>query len=68
MMQVFSPTGTFAVYAGVCVASWWTVRAIYPETAGLGLEDVGGVLRDGWGVGESVRRFRERERGARRVE
>lgn len=65
MMQVFSPAATFAVYAGVCVGAWVAVRKIYPETAGLGLEDVGGLLRGGWGVEESVRaraRARERER------
>lgn len=62
MMQVFSPAATFAVYAGVCVGAWVAVRKIYPETAGLGLEDVGGLLRGGWGVEESVRRVRERRR------
>ncbi|KAF1970466.1 general substrate transporter [Bimuria novae-zelandiae CBS 107.79] len=62
MMQFLSPTGTFVVYAGVCVTAWVCVRRIYPETAGLGLEDVGEVLRVGWGVEESVRRARERRR------
>ncbi|KAF2872380.1 general substrate transporter [Massariosphaeria phaeospora] len=50
MMQVLSPTGTFAVYAVVCAAAWGVIWRIYPETAGLGLEDVGGLLKDGWGV------------------
>jgi SP family myo-inositol transporter-like MFS transporter 13 len=62
MMEFFTPTGTFALYAAVCVGCWWTVWRIYPETAGLGLEDVGGLLREGWGVKESVRGFRERRR------
>jgi SP family myo-inositol transporter-like MFS transporter 13 len=65
MMEFLTPTGTFAVYAGVCVVCWGTVRRIYPETAGLGLEDVGGLLREGWGVAESVRGFRERRRNMR---
>jgi SP family myo-inositol transporter-like MFS transporter 13 len=62
MMEVLTPSGTFAVYAVVCVMCWTTVRRIYPETAGLGLEDVGGLLREGWGVEESVMGSRERRR------
>lgn len=63
MMEFFTPTATFALYALVCVGCWTTVWRIYPETAGLGLEDVGGLLSGGWGVVESVRRFGERKRG-----
>jgi len=63
MMEFCTPTGTFALYALVCVACWGTIWRIYPETAGLGLEDVGGLLRDGWGVKESVRGFGERRKG-----
>ncbi|KAH7094478.1 general substrate transporter [Paraphoma chrysanthemicola] len=62
MMEFFTPTGTFALYALVCVACWVTILRIYPETAGLGLEDVGGLLRDGWGVKESVKGFEARRR------
>lgn len=63
MMEFFTPTGTFALYAIVCVACWGTIWRIYPETAGLGLEDVGGLLREGWGVRESIGGFKERRRG-----
>ncbi|USP76534.1 Myo-inositol transporter 1 [Curvularia clavata] len=62
MMHLFSPAGTFALYAVVCAVAWGTVWRIYPETAGLGLEDVGGLLREGYGVRESVRGFEERKR------
>jgi len=58
LMDLISPTGTFALYAAVCLASWLAVWAIYPETAGLGLEDVGELLNSGWGVEESLERFR----------
>ena len=61
-MGVLGPSGTFALYAGVCAGAWGTVWRIYPETAGLGLEDVGGLLREGYGVGESVEGFRRRKR------
>lgn len=63
MMEFLTPTGTFAVYAAVCAIAWGTVWSIYPETAGLELEDVGRLLRDGWGVKESIRGFAGRKRG-----
>jgi SP family myo-inositol transporter-like MFS transporter 13 len=62
MMNVFTPMGTFALYAGVCVIAWIAIWRIYPETAGLSLEDVGGLLRDGYGVKDSGRRFEQRRR------
>lgn len=63
MMEVCTPSGTFALYAGVCAVGWGAVWRIYPETAGLGLEDVRGLLGVGWGVRESVRRFGGRGKG-----
>ncbi|KAF2127157.1 general substrate transporter [Dothidotthia symphoricarpi CBS 119687] len=60
MMEFGTPAGTFALYAGVCAVAWGCVWGVYPETAGLGLEDVGGLLAEGWGVEESVRGFRAR--------
>lgn len=62
MMEIVTPTGTFALYAAVCVGAWVSIWAIYPETAGLGLEDVGLLLRDGFGVKESLRSFAERRK------
>lgn len=60
MMALLTPGWTFVCYAAVCLLGWLAVYAIYPETAGLELEDVGQLLRTGWGVQESVRRSRER--------
>jgi SP family myo-inositol transporter-like MFS transporter 13 len=65
MMDLFTPVGTFALYALVCVAALVAIYRIYPETAGLSLEDVGGLLKDGWGVEESVRRAKVRRRVVR---
>lgn len=62
MMNFFTPVGTFALYAGVCMIAEIVIWRIYPETAGLELEDVGGLLKDGFGVGNSVRKFRERNK------
>ncbi len=57
MMELLTPVGTFTLYAAVCVACWFTVWRIYPETAGLSLEEVSGILKDGWGVKESLQRL-----------
>ena len=51
MMQFLTPVWTFATYAAVCVAGWFFIWRIYPETRGLGLEEVGELLKNGWGVG-----------------
>lgn len=56
MMEWISPSWTFALYALVCVAGWIAVYAIYPEMSGLSLEEVKGLLADGWGVKKSLQR------------
>ncbi|CAG7935119.1 unnamed protein product [Penicillium nalgiovense] len=56
MMEWISPSWTFALYALVCVVGWIAVWAIYPEMSGLSLEEVKGLLADGWGVTESLQR------------
>ncbi|MCJ1243400.1 hypothetical protein MMC30_000597 [Trapelia coarctata] len=50
MMQLLTPPYTFATYALICALGWACVWRIYPETKGLSLEEVGGLLKDGWGV------------------
>ncbi|KKZ66143.1 hypothetical protein EMCG_08115 [[Emmonsia] crescens] len=65
MMEWISPGWTFVMYAVICAVGWVLIWAIYPEMSGLGLEDVRGLLGVGWGVRESVERFkRRRGRGA----
>ncbi|KAJ5934681.1 hypothetical protein N7466_004228 [Penicillium verhagenii] len=54
MMEWLSPTWTFVIYAGVCAVGWVAVLIIYPEMSGLGLEEVKGLLANGWGVKESL--------------
>jgi SP family myo-inositol transporter-like MFS transporter 13 len=68
LMDAITPTGTFALYALVCMGAWVAVWRIYPETAGLGLEDVGELLVDGWGVERSLKGFHERKRERARRE
>ncbi|KAF2004855.1 general substrate transporter [Amniculicola lignicola CBS 123094] len=68
MMVTITPTGTFALYSLFCLGGWFIVWKIYPETAGMGLEDVGELLKDGWGVDRSVKEFGLRRRDARQRE
>lgn len=56
MMELLTPVWTFALYALVCLIGWVGAWWIYPETKGLGLEDMRTLLRDGWGVQESLNR------------
>ncbi|KAK4496804.1 hypothetical protein PRZ48_012788 [Zasmidium cellare] len=62
MMNFLTPSITFMCYAVVCVVGWVAIWRIYPETAGLELEDIGELLKDGYGVQKSVEGFRERQR------
>lgn len=56
MMEFFTPSWTFAIYALICMAGWMAIFCIYPETKGLSLEEVGALLADGWGVEKSLKR------------
>jgi len=62
MINVLGASMTFATYAAVCVFGWLAVYRLYPETAGLELEGVGELLKDGYGVKESIERFKASKR------
>ena len=55
MMEFLGSGWTFVCYALVCAVGWICIWAIYPETMGLGLEEVSALLQDGWGVQQSLR-------------
>ncbi|KAL3425814.1 myo-inositol transporter 1 [Phlyctema vagabunda] len=59
MMEFLTPTWTFIIYAGMCLAGWFAILRIYPETKGLSLEETGALLANGWGVKESLQRARQ---------
>lgn len=61
MMQSLGPSETFLCYAVVCACGWGAVLAIYPETSGLALEEVGELLRNDWGVWRSKDEIRTEE-------
>lgn len=58
MMDLLTPKWTFVTYAAICAAGWVVIYHIYPETMGLGLEEVGELLKNGWGVEESMERLK----------
>jgi MFS transporter, SP family, solute carrier family 2 (myo-inositol transporter), member 13 len=58
MLLILGPVLTFGIYAIVCLGGLVLVHRIYPETAGLSLEEVGGLLAHGWGVQESISRWK----------
>ncbi|KAJ9660295.1 hypothetical protein H2198_002603 [Neophaeococcomyces mojaviensis] len=65
MMQTLTPTWTFVVYACVCVLGWVGIWWCYPETKGLEIEEVTTMLKDGWGVKESMERLKREQQRAR---
>lgn len=64
LMAHITPSGAFGFYAAMCALSYTFVVFCFPETAGLSLEEVRMVFRNGFGVRESgqLRRVRMEER------
>ncbi|KII91864.1 hypothetical protein PLICRDRAFT_123328 [Plicaturopsis crispa FD-325 SS-3] len=65
LMARITPAGAFGFYAGLCFLGWVFCVGCFPETAGLSLEEVQSVFRDGFGVGASGE-MRRRRREVRR--
>ena len=57
MMELLTPSWTFGAYSVICAGGWVAIWLIYPETMGLDLEEVGALLKDGWGVKKSMERL-----------
>ncbi|OAG36769.1 hypothetical protein AYO21_09042 [Fonsecaea monophora] len=62
MMDMLGAQWTFVTYAAICALGWVVVWWIYPETMGLRLEEVGELLKHGWGVDESLERLESSRR------
>lgn len=50
LMELMTPPLTFVMYAAICGAGLGAVWKVYPETAGLSLEETTKLLENGWGV------------------
>ncbi|KAF8514709.1 general substrate transporter [Hysterangium stoloniferum] len=61
LMNRITPSGAFGFYAGLCLLGWLFCLFCYPETAGLSLEEVKGIFKDGFGVRESQKMRREKQ-------
>ncbi|KAN0136498.1 MFS sugar transporter [Lactarius tabidus] len=64
LMAHITPSGAFGFYTALCALSYAFVVFCFPETAGLSLEEVRMVFRDGFGVRDSkqLRRMRMEKR------
>lgn len=64
MLQNITPTGTFALFAGLAAVSTVFIYFCYPELSGLELEEVREVLKDGFGVKKSQQLAKHRKKQA----
>lgn len=60
LMSTITPSGAFGFYAGLCLLGWLFCLFCFPETAGLSLEEVKLIFRNGFGIGESEKLRREK--------
>lgn len=61
-MARITPSGAFGFYAGLCLLGWLFCLFCFPETAGLSLEEVQMVFRHGFGVRESEKLRKAKQR------
>ncbi|KIK91161.1 hypothetical protein PAXRUDRAFT_150108 [Paxillus rubicundulus Ve08.2h10] len=55
LMAKITPSGAFGLYGGLCLLGWLFCLFCFPETAGLSLEEVRSVFKNGFGIQESER-------------
>ena len=67
LMDAITPAGVFGLYAGICLLVWLFCVFCFPETAGLNLEEVRVVFRNGFGIRESKRLYRAKLRTGEKI-
>ena len=53
-MAAITPAGAFGFYAGLCLLGLLFCLFCFPETAGLSLEEVQSIFKDGFGIKASA--------------
>jgi SP family myo-inositol transporter-like MFS transporter 13 len=48
LMGALSPAWTLTLYAIICIIGYYLIWLIYPETAGLSIEEAAELLERGW--------------------
>lgn len=50
LTDALTPTWTMVMYAGLCIVGYYLIYLMYPETAGLSIEEAAELLEHGWTV------------------
>ncbi|KAL2314059.1 Myo-inositol transporter Itr1 [Schizosaccharomyces pombe] len=58
LMSEITPTGTFALYGGLCFLGWLGALFCYPDLTDYTIEEIGELLKHGFGVRESMRHLK----------
>lgn len=62
MLENITPTGTFSLFAALCAISFLFVFLLYPEVAGLELEETNQLLSNGFNVRAAAKLSKERKK------
>ncbi|CAH2353392.1 myo-inositol transporter 1 [[Candida] railenensis] len=65
MLENITPTGTFSFFAGLCLISFLFIFFLYPEVAGLQLEETTELLSHGFNVREARKLSAERKKASK---
>lgn len=65
MLENITPTGTFSLFAGLCLISFFFVFFLLPEVAGLELEETTEFLSQGFNVRAASKLSKERKKASK---
>jgi len=67
LMAATTPAGAFGFYAGLCLLGWLFCLFCFPETAGLSLEEVQSIFKNGFGIKASAQMRKQKRDSKARV-
>ncbi|EEB09308.1 myo-inositol transporter Itr1 [Schizosaccharomyces japonicus yFS275] len=62
LMNAITPTGTFALYSGICLLGWIIFVFCYPELTDYTIEEIAQLLSSGFNIRKSMAHHREIKR------